>query len=71
MSIKGRLDRIERELGMNDDEIVEFDFGDGIGIVKMTGREFDELIRSAQGTRIMPHDADCVRPPENTNHDGT
>ena len=66
LRIENRLDRIERELGM-DDEMVEFDFGDEI--VTMTGREFDELLHEIKGTRIMPHDTACVRSPEDTNHD--
>jgi hypothetical protein len=56
MSIENRLRRIEERLGMEDeDELIELDLGDG-EVFTMTNREFDELMRSAQGTRIMPKD---------------
>ncbi len=57
MTIEKRVERIERALGMEDeDELIELDLGDG-EVFTMTNREFDELMRSAQGTRIMPKDA--------------
>jgi len=56
MSIENRLRRIEERLGMEDeDELIELDLGDG-EVFTMTNREFDELMRSAQGTGIVPKD---------------
>ena len=55
MSIESRLKRIEKRLGMNDDEMVELDFG-GETLV-MTGRELDRLLREIEGTRILPKEA--------------
>jgi len=56
MGIKNRVERIERALGMEDeDELIELDVGDGKPLV-MTNREFDELLREIEGTRLMPKD---------------
>jgi hypothetical protein len=52
MSIESRLDRIERQLGMDDDEMVELDFGGEI--IFMTEREFAELLREIEGSRVLP-----------------
>jgi len=56
MSIESRVERIEKALGLaEEDELIEIDVGDGKPLV-MTNREFDELLREIEGTRLMPKD---------------
>ena len=59
MGIKNRVERIERALGMEDeDELIELDVGDGKPFV-MTNREFDELLKEISNnphSHLMPKD---------------
>ena len=59
MGIKNRVERIERALGMEDeDELIELDVGDGKPFV-MTNRELDELLKEISNnphSRLMPKD---------------
>ena len=56
MSIESRVERIEKALGLaEEDELIEIDVGDGKPLV-MTNREFDELLREIEGTRLLPKD---------------
>jgi hypothetical protein len=52
MSIESRLGRIERNLGMDADEMVELDFGGET--IAMTESEFAELLREIEGSRLLP-----------------
>jgi hypothetical protein len=66
MSIESRLRRIERRLGMDDDdELIEFDLGGET--VTMMNREFGQLLKQINGTGIRPKTC----PTEDSPHDGT
>ena len=69
MSIESRVERIERALGMdNDDKLIELDLGDET--VTMTNREFGQLLKEISDnphSRLLPKTC----PAEDSPHDGT
>lgn len=64
LRIENRLERLERALDINGDQDrpFELDFGGGVRFTT-TDREFGQILREIEGTRILPGNTARVRPP--------